>query len=371
MDAAEIGATPLARIPEDVFGDERRLWSIAARPDGAWDLHERRLDVRLPIRPGFLAGLLQVSDEAQARDFARRNSAQLVPERGLVLRSAACAELLVFVDDPSEVPCSDSAFDVDLLVHTGPSDGLHATLGPPSFLFERLIWRPAQSRDASLPDSGVIRTLALHGCPSDRVASTTELALLSLREARPTLRLRAPGLQPPRDTVPSPHAAITLRDPRWARSVALYNRAVEEPAIAGFLLFYRVIESCFEEVAHDDLARLRHDPALPDLEFARRALDLFRASRDVERLTTVLRRMAYGPWLDEAASQGGIAEPSLDALARAIDQRRNAIAHARWSEGSLIAYAFEPGHDPGSDERWWSLAQRIARAALDAWALEP
>ena len=135
--------------------------------------------------------------------------------------------------------------------------GLEATVGLGSYLFNQLVAGPAAEADPTFPDPSTLTTLVLSGVDESEVPGHAEVALFHLRRAFPALRfsfwpvsdlLHAPVLVEVDESPDVPATRCGLRDVHKFEPIVFYNRGVESDPIPGYLYFYRLLESCFDEV---------------------------------------------------------------------------------------------------------------------------
>lgn len=367
-------------VLREVFGLPEQPWfSMNRSEDKAFQCHDKRLGCSWRATHGYLAGLHKVSTVEQASEFAGKNRYTIIPEGGIYINRSSVAELLIRLSGLPNPESIDSDSD---LFRIRTRDGIDCVVGYSSFIFQRLIGRPNQERYSNLPDSQSLATLVIRGVDSiENLADYAELALYHFREKFPLLNISFGNIHMVGhqggcfigggDEECVPNLFDELPVPDRSRVMAFFNRGTESDSISGLLYYYRVIESCFDDILEDKIQTWRGDSDLDFRGLLTNVRNLQRDGEDRTSLRQVLGEIVDQKILDKSKSKGLISNAEINDLVSKVYIRRNSIAHGRIGkhEDVLVPYGISVLND-GKDHDWYILMQKLAKLALKKWILE-
>lgn len=380
MTPDELEGLPAEAVTNRLFGEGSARWWRLERNDHKHLLwHDERLGFQRSMTHGELVAFSEVSTPSQAEVHTKRNKIERLPEGGLFFKGQSVAELYLRCQGlypPDELNSAKSLYQITI-----PAS-FTASVGYASEWFQRLVLRPAGEENPALPDPTTITTLTLGDTTLSEISGRAELAIYHLRRNFPQVRFSfwplhklalAPGWGDEVNPTPPRHIKDLAGTTRYD-AIAFYNRAIESDPIIGFLYFYRVLESCFDDVLSDEVQRWRQDTALQAQDLLGKFRHIQSEREDRWALQRVLSApVVEKPLLDDLAHQGLLSKADAKELCAAIYQRRNSIAHGRPGKQYsrvMVPYGFPDGLHGSHDRSFYKLLHQLADAALQRWILK-
>ncbi|WP_147451190.1 hypothetical protein [Corallococcus llansteffanensis] len=363
-----------AAIAQELFGQNPEApswWSLERLDDKTLEWKDKRLGISWKTKHGFLVALREVSSLADAQAFASKNKIYLLPNGGFYFKNTA--EIYIH---STGIPAPEHVVTTDDLYSISTATNLEATVGYSSQLFVRLVGTPLAEINKDAPEPYSVTTLVISQVEKDQVGGAAELALYHLRKQFPGLSLsfwpftelgNAPRLPEPEQDV-SPTKFEDLPNTERTEAIAFYNRALESPPIPGFLYYYRVLESCFDDILGATVDVWRKNTSISNTELLQK-IRTIQHKEDTWSLRQVLSKIVNQKDLDEAHHENIIDTATVDVLAREIYLRRNSIAHGRKGQHRKVLVPL--GHsfnDESARERaWYQLLKTLAERAIERW----
>ncbi|MCY1034008.1 hypothetical protein OV207_21320 [Corallococcus sp. BB11-1] len=241
-------------IAQELFGRDPETpswWSLERINNKHLEWKDNRLGLSWKVTHGLLVALREVSTPEDAASFALSNKIHLLPNGGFYFRNTA--EILIHCN---EIPAPEQVTTPDDLYGISTTANMEATIGYSSQLFVRLVGSPMAEINKGAQEPFSIRTIVISHIEKEQVGGAAELALYHLRKKFPGLSLSfgpfsdtgsMPGLLDLEHPI-SPMRFENLLSTDRTEAIAFYNRALESPPIPGFLYYYRVLESCFDDI---------------------------------------------------------------------------------------------------------------------------
>lgn len=335
-----------------------------------------RYGLELKATHGFLVALHEVSTTPEAKFFAEKNRIQIFQDGGIYLSGKSVAELLILCNGlipKSEMESEDDLYRIKF------DSGIEANVGYGTLLFQRLIGGPAAEINQSFPDPKTLTTMVIRGIEKSEVSGFSELCLYTLRQKFPGINFEFSRISEihkklvdndPLTDLPSSKSIDNLKFTERTEPFIFFNRANESDYIPGFLYFYRVLESFFDDVLNNTVDQWRIDSTLKSVDMLRNIRKMINIDReDRWALRQVLGQIVDQQILDSASSINLISIPTADSLSNTIYRRRNSIAHGRRGEHKeiLVPYGFNIGDSGLIDKDWYFIMRELAQRALNQW----
>lgn len=365
----------------ELFGQapETSYWiSLDREDDKSFRWNDKRLGIDWRATNGYLVGLHEVSTIEEANEFIKKNRMFFFEDGGIYFRGKGVAELFIRcigIPPPVEEKSEEDFFRIRTI------SGINASIGYGSLIFQRLVSGPMAEVNPIIPDPDTLVTLVISGVEKEAVPGQAELALFHFRKHFKGLRFsfwplfeidHAPKLEESPEELDEKRNVVDVEDTDRPEAIAFINRAEESEPIPAFLYYYRVLESCFDDVLKHRIEDWRKDIAIDSQTLLKKIRRLQSDREDRWSLRKVLGEIVEQKDLDNIKRAGLIREATANNLRDCIYLRRNSIAHGRKGQHreTLVPYGFSFGDAGHQDRAWLMYMRKFALKALDKWILK-